>query len=211
MRAGARVDEVDARQIPARDAAPEMDQPAISRGHLEAHPLHREGAVTAALSAGDLHAEGPPERLGARTLAADVGAFEVALERRLPKLAVEGAVILLLDPRLGSPVEQFEGELRFPFGHRHESPLDAGPEVLLFAILLRAIRQRQIVEDAESLAALDRLCGLHRSTVVTEDPSRHFALLESLTETVDELLGVLSVQVPLRVAAHARAVVERAK
>ena len=67
------------------------------------------------------------------------------------------------------------------------------------------------MEDAESLAALDRLCGLHRSAVVTEDPSWHFALLESLTEAVDELLGVLSVQVPLRVAAHARAVVECAK
>src|SRR5277367_80839 len=197
--------------MPARDAEPEMDQPAIGRGHLEAHPLHREGAVTAALSAGDFHAEGTPERRGARTLAADVGAFEVALEGSLAELAVESAVILLLDPRLGRPVEQFEGELRLAFEHRHQSPLDTGPEVLLFAILLRAIRQRQILKNAESLAALDRLRGLHRSAVVTEDPPRHFALLESLAEAVDELLGVLSAQVPLRVAAHARAVVERAK
>src|SRR5277367_4534634 len=140
--------------MPARDAEPEMDQPAIGRGHLEAHPLHREGAVTAALSAGDFHAEGTPERRGARTLAADVGAFEVALEGSLAELAVESAVILLLDPRLGRPVEQFEGELRLAFEHRHQSPLDTGPEVLLFGILLRTIRQRQILEDAESLAAL---------------------------------------------------------
>src|SRR5262249_60555223 len=123
MGAGAPVDELDARQVPARDAEPEVAQGAVGRGDLEAHALHRDGAVTRSLRACDLHAEGAPEGFGVRTVPADIRSFEVTLDRGLAELGVDRTVILLLDPRLCRGIEQVEGEVRDPFEHRHAAAL----------------------------------------------------------------------------------------
>jgi len=208
VRAGAPVDELDARQIPARDAEPELEQRAIDRGHLEAHALDRDGAVAPSLRARDLHAEGAPEGFGAGTVAADVRALEVTLERGHLDLGVDRAVILLLDPRLRRGVEQVEREVRDTFEHGHEAALDQGPEVLLFGILFGAVREREILKDTQPLMAFDGLRGFHGGAPVAERRPRQLALLESLTETVDEILRILSIQIPLRVTTHPRAVVE---
>ena len=128
MVARARVDEVDARQVPARHAQSELDESAVRRGQLEAHAFDRGGAVAAALHAGDLGAEAAAELVGARALAADGGAAEVALERRLLDLAVLLAVVLVLDPGLRGGVEQLEGERLLALEHGHEPALDSAPQ-----------------------------------------------------------------------------------
>src|SRR5215468_3405178 len=56
--------------------------------------------------------------------------------------------------------------------------------------------------------AFDGLRGFHGRAVVAERRPRQLALLESLTETVGEILRILSIQIPLRVTTHPRAVVE---
>jgi hypothetical protein len=206
-----RIDEIDGRQVPARDTQLHARERPVGGGDLEAHPLHGDGTVALALLARDLHAEGPPEGLGAGAVAADVGAFEVALKRRLAELTVDRAVVLLLDPRLGGPVEQLQGEHRLALEHGHEAVLDPGPEVLLLGVLLGAVGQGRVVQDAEPLQPLDHLGGGHRAAAVTDRGAWHLALLDPLAEAVDQILGVLLVLVPLRVGAHARAVVEDAE
>src|SRR5262249_14041856 len=59
--------------------------------------------------------------------------------------------------------------------------------------------------------AFDGLRGFHGGAPVAERRPRQLALLESLTETVDEILRILSIQIPLRVTTHPRAVVEHAE
>src|SRR6185295_10089174 len=105
-------------------------------------------------------AEGSPQGLGARAVTADIGAFEVAFERRLAEFAVARTVILLLHPRLRRGVEQRQRKYGLAFEHGHEPSLDSGPEVLLFAVLLGRARQRQVLYDAEPLDSLTGLRGL---------------------------------------------------
>ena len=66
------------------------------------------------------------------------------------------------------------------------------------------------MDDAEALEAFGGLGGEHGRAVVGEKRARQSALLERLREAVDERLGGL-VEVPLQVAAEARAVVEDAE
>ena len=68
-------------------------------------------------------------------------------------LAVEAAVVLLLDPGLRGAVEQLEGELGLALEHGHEAPLDLGPEDLLFPVLLWGCRQGDVLDDGEALEA----------------------------------------------------------
>src|SRR5271170_6249412 len=209
--ARARVDQMDIRQVPSCDAEPETRQRPVGRRDLEAYTLYRDRAVAAALRARDLHAKRPPERLGARAITTYIGTFEIALDGCLLELAVDRMVILLLHPRLRRGVEQSQGEHRLAFEHGHESALDQGPEVLLFPVLLGRVRQRQILHDTEPLDPLDGLRGFHRRAVVAEQCTRRTSLLDPLRETVDQVRGVLALQVPLRVAAHPRAVIEQAE
>ena len=65
MVARARVDELDAGEIPARDAQPELEQGAVRGGDFEADPLDGDGAVAAALFARDLGPERAAQRIGA--------------------------------------------------------------------------------------------------------------------------------------------------
>src|SRR5262249_27351546 len=145
---------LEAREIPARDAKPETFERTISRGDFEAHALDGDRPVAAPLLARDLHAEGPAQRFGVGARAAHVGTFEVALEWRPLELAVDRAVILLLDPRACRSVEQIEREIRLAIEHRQEPPFDQRPEVFLFTVLMRAVRKRHILGNAESLETL---------------------------------------------------------
>ena len=143
-------------------------------------------------------------------LAADGGAAQVAGERGLLDLGVLLALVLLLDPGLGGDVEQIERELGLALEHGQEAPFDLSPERLLLSVLLGRIGQRRVVDDAEALEALGGLGGEHGGAVVGEKRAGQAALVEGLREAVDERLGGL-VEVPLQVAAEARAVVEDAE
>ena len=65
-----------------------------------------------------------------------------------------------------------------------------------------------MVLDRQPFEALARFSSEHRRAIVGEHRARKASLLEALAEPVDEALRVLVVEVPLRVAAHARAVVD---
>ena len=211
MGAGPGVDEIDAGQIPSGDAHGGANERAVRGRELVADAFDGEGPVAFALSARDLHAKRAAERVTRRARAADAGPSEATLERSLLDLAVEAAVVLLLDPGLRGAVEELERELGLALEHGHEAPLDLGPEDLLFPILLGGCRQGDVLDDGEALEALLGFCGGHRRPSVAEDGARQSALLESLAEAVDERLGVLLYEVPLGVAAEARAIVEDAE
>ena len=66
------------------------------------------------------------------------------------------------------------------------------------------------MDDAEALEAFDGLGGEHGRAVVGEQGAGQSALVEGLREAVDERVGGL-VEVPLQVAAEARAIVEDAE
>lgn len=82
--AGARVDEVDAAQVPTSDADAELDEGAVGGGELEADAFDGGGAVAAALEAGDLGAEPAAELVGAGALATDGWATDEAREGASP-------------------------------------------------------------------------------------------------------------------------------
>jgi hypothetical protein len=121
---------------------------------------------------------------------------------------MNAALILLLDPRLSGSIEQLESELELAFEHRHEAALDLCPEDLLFSILLGACGQRRVLDDGEAFEALASFGGDHRGAVVAEQGARKPSFLEGLAEAVNERLGVLFTEVPLRMATEARMVVE---
>jgi hypothetical protein len=63
------------------------------------------------------------------------------------------ALVFLFDPRLGGDVEQVERQLGLALEHGQEAPFDLSPERFLFSILLRRIRQRRVMDDAQALEA----------------------------------------------------------
>jgi len=187
--AGARVDHVDAGEIPARDAQSQLEQRAVRGRDLEAHALDGDGAVAAALFARDLGAEGAPQGIGAGALAGHGGASQVSRERTLVDLRVLLALVLLFGPGLGGGVEEIEREVGLALEHGQEAPFDLSPERFLFSVLLGRIRQRGVVDDAESLEALDGLGGEHGGAVVGQKRARQSALVKGLREGVDEGLS----------------------
>ncbi len=205
--AGTRVDEIDAGEIRARDAHGGFEQRAIGGGHLVADALDGDGAVAESLLTRDLHPEGAPERVAGWAGPDKTRSGETALERSLLGLAVETALVLLLDPGLGGNVEQLEGELGLTLKHGHQSPFQLAPEGLLFTVLLRALRQRRVLGDAQTLESLTGLGGKHGRAVVAEHAPRQAALLKRLTEPVHQGLRRF-LQVPLQVAAQPRVVIE---
>ena len=78
---GARIDEVNQSEVPARDADAEQKKCAIGGGDLEADAIDGDGAVAASLDARELGAERPPQGVGVGAFATDGGPAEVALER----------------------------------------------------------------------------------------------------------------------------------
>ena len=108
---GVRIDEIDRGQIPPRVAHAEPRQVPVASRDFEPAPLEADRAVTAALRAIDLGAEGAAEILTARARPADVRAGQIALERCTAELAMHAAVIFQLDPRLGRRVQALEREV----------------------------------------------------------------------------------------------------
>src|SRR5712692_1768999 len=121
------------------------------------------------------------------------------------------SLVLLLDPRLGGAVEKLEGELGLTVEHGHQSALDEGKEEFLFAVLLRRLRQGGVVLDGQPLESLPGLSSEHRRAVVAEKRAGQPPLAEGLAQAVDETLGVAVTDVPLRVAAQPRVIVEDRK
>jgi hypothetical protein len=205
-----RIDEIDPGQVPARVAQVHHGQRVVARRDLEALPVQGHGAVGAPLAPWHLDAERVGERRGCGTVAAHVGAGQIARERRGADLAVQRAVILLLDPGLGRLVEQFQRERRLALEHGHQPPLDAAPEGLLLGVLVGRVRQRRLVQHPQAVQARHRLVGEHGRAVVGHQRARQPALHEGLGEAMDQALRGL-VQVPLQVADQARAIVQDAQ
>jgi hypothetical protein len=120
---------------------------------------------------------------------------------------VDLAVILALDPRLRRLVELVEREALDALDHRDQALLERLPEFLLLAVLLGAVLEGQLVQDAEAREAAAGLLGLHRRAVVAHLPPRQPALHDRLHQAVAQRLRVL-VPVPLHVAGEPRVVVE---
>jgi hypothetical protein len=168
VKAAPRIDQLDARQVPAGNVHGGAQQRAIGGGNLIANAGEGKGAVAAALLAGDLHAEDTPELVTRWAGAAHSRACEPAVEWGLAGLIVYTTVVLLLDPGLGGAVEQLESELGFALEHGHEPSLHLRPEDLLFAILLGCLRQGCVVLYGKALESTTGLGGDHRSTVVAQ-------------------------------------------
>src|ERR1019366_8285858 len=210
MLAGARVDQVDAGEIPSCDAQSELQERAVRGRDFEAHAFDGDGAIAATLNARDLGPERSPERVGAGAFAADAGAAQVSGQWTLANLGVLLALVFFFGPRLGGGVEQVERQRGLALEHGQETALDLAPERFLFSILFGRIGQRRMVDDAQALEPLDGLGGEHRGAVVGQKSPREFALLKRLRQGVNENLGGLF-EVPLQVAAEPRAVVENAE
>ena len=200
MIARARVDERDAGEIPACDTQPELEQSAIRGGYFESNPIDGDSAVASSLFARDLGPERPTKRIGVGAFTTDIRAAHVAGQRRLVNFGVLLALVFLFDPRLGSGIEQLDGELGLALEHGQKPSFDLSPERFLFPVLLGRIRQRGVMDDAEALKSFGRLGREHGRAVVRQKSPWQAAFLESLRQAVDENLGRL-VQIPLQVAA----------
>ena len=205
-----RIDEIDPGQVPARVAQVHHGQRVVARRDLEALPVQGHGTVGAPLASWHLDAKRVGEHRGGGTVAAHVGAGQIARERRGADLAVQRAVILLLDPGLGRLIEQFERERGLALEHGHQPSLDAAPEGLLLGVLIRRVRQRRLVQYRQAVQARHRLVGEHGRAVVGHQRARQPALHEGLGQTMDQALRAL-VQVPLQVADQARTIVQDAQ
>ena len=77
-------------------------------------------------------------------------------------LRVNASVILLLDPRLQAEIELIESEVANAAQHRHEAPLDDGPEMLLLAVLMWRVGERRLVQNRQTREPFGELRGDHR-------------------------------------------------
>ncbi len=130
--------------------------------------------------------------------------------RRHAELAVLAAVIVLLQPGDGGVVEHLQGKRVDAFELSHQARFDRAPERLDLAVLMGAVSERRDPRDAEPVQPLLDLARGHRRAVVGQQGPRQTALHEGLAKAVDEHLGGLG-EVPLKVAAEARVVVEEAE
>src|SRR3970282_2181146 len=130
--AGARIDQIDAGEIPARVANRYAFDVAIARGDLEGPAGQASSAIGASWAACDLDAKRAQQFSGAGTGARDIGAGQIARQRGLTDLGVLSAVVLLLDPGLGPQGEPIEREGGPAFHERPQAAFDAAPEGLLF-------------------------------------------------------------------------------
>jgi len=133
---GARIDQVDQAQVPAGITQLNVGQLAVLGRYLKALPGQAERSVGAALAARHLDAKRLCQGRRARALARNVGAAEVALERRGADLRMVGAVVFLLHPGLGGLVEQFQRQGLVAFEHGHQAPFDTAPEGFLLGVLV---------------------------------------------------------------------------
>ena len=112
-------------------------------------------------------------------------------------------------PGLGRLVEPIQREGLLALEHGHQPSLDAAPEGFLLGVLVRAVRQRGLMNDTQSGQAGDEFLAHHRRAVVRHHGPWQVALHERLRQAMHEGLGRL-VEVPLQVTDQARAVVDEA-
>src|SRR5260370_40758007 len=132
----ARVDEIDAGEVPARDPESKLQKSAVRRGDFEADAFDGDGAVAASLLARDLGPEGAPERVGARAFATDAGSAHVSREGTLANLGVLFALVLFFDACLRAGIEQVESELGLALEHGQKASLALPPERFRFSVLV---------------------------------------------------------------------------
>ena len=154
--------------------------------------------------------EGEAQRIAVGTRPCHLGTRQEARDRRLADLGVGLAVVLVLDPGLGGLVQERQGQVRHMLQHGDQPALDRAPERLLLGILIGAVRQRGVVQDAQPREPLGDLRRRHRGAVVAERRAWQAALLERLAEPVRDDLGGLG-QIPLQVTGKPRSVVEDAE
>ena len=171
--------------------------------------MEADGAVRAPLAAHHFDAESCGQRRRRRTWPRHVGAGQIVGQRRGVDFRVARAVILLLAPGLGRQIQLINGETGFAFQHRHQTSFDPAPEGLLFSVLVRRIRQRRLVQHAQSGQAGSGFLGQHGGAVVGHQGARQAALHEGLAQAVDQTLGRF-IEIPLQMADQARAVVDHA-
>ena len=136
------VDEVDVRQVPARVADGDPLEVPVARGHLEAPALDADRPVASALGATSPRRRRPAAARRCRGSAVRRrGRRESASAARSPISECVLAVVLELDPRLRRLVEQRAASASaHALEHRQQPALHLAPEVLLLAVLVRAVR-----------------------------------------------------------------------
>ena len=204
------VDQVDPPQVPAGIAHRGPLQGPVAGGDFKAGPVQAQGTVAAALDARHLNAEGLPQGLAAGALAPGLGAVDEAVERCAAGLRVLGAVVFPLDPGLGGGIEQVQRQFRLAVEHRHQAALDARPEHLLLGVLVGAVGQGGLVQDAQAGQPAGELAGQHGGAVVRHQCARQAPLLQCLAEAVRQGFRGL-VEIPLGMAGEAGMVVEDAE
>src|SRR6185295_9554551 len=185
-------------EVPARAANRHAVEVAIPRWDLEAATVDADRAIGLALCAPVLGAKCLSQYLARGAWPSDVLAVEEAPQWRRANLRVALAVVLVLDPCLGDLVQPGEREVLDVLEHRDEPTLELGPEALLLRVLIRRVRQRHLVHDAEPRQPLLHFGGLHRRALVGHQRPRLSALVDRLLEPVHEVLRVLG-EVPLQV------------
>ena len=114
---------------------------------------------------------------------------EEARDGSFADLGVDLAVVLVLDPGLGRLVEGRKREVGHVLQHGDQPALDRAPERLLLGILVRAVGQRGLVQDAEPGETLGDLGGRHGCAIVAQAGTRQAALLERLRQAMGDVLG----------------------
>ena len=204
---GVFIDELDTAQVPSGIAHHDFVEVTEPRRELEANTFHGEGSIASALLARSLHAETAPQLVARRRATKHVFVFQESLDGSATELRMKASVVLELDEGRHRPVQLLQCQLLDAFEHRHESSLDESPEDFLFSILVRRVRQDELVGDAEPAQTLLDLSGRFRSSVIGHQSSRNSSFLNPLRESVSEVLGGLG-QIPLAMATKARAVIE---
>ena len=161
-----------------------------------------------ALGSEALPAERQAERVGRGRRAAPGGPRREPLERRgAGELPMGPAMVILLHPGLRGLVEEGEPQGGDVPEQLDQASLQLGPEDLLLPVLIRRIRQRRLVHDAEPGEALPGLGRQHRGAVVGEQRPGESPLEQGLREPVHQALRRLG-EIALQVTAEPRAVIE---
>ena len=166
--AGTLIDEMDEAEIPAGVADLDAVEMSITVRHLEAAALDDDGAVALLVGAMSAAREGEAQRVAIGTRPRDIGPGKKARDRCLADLSMGFAVVLVLGPGLGGLVQEAQGEVRHVLQHGDQPALDRAPERLLLGVLIGAVGQRGMVQDAQTGEPLRDLRGCHCGAVVAE-------------------------------------------
>ena len=75
-------------------------------------------------------------------------------------------MVFHFDPGLGRLVQKRQRQVRTVLQHRQQASFDLPPERFLFPILIGRIRQRRVMNDAETFESLPGFCSDHGRTVI---------------------------------------------